>query len=83
MAIRQRSVANAANFAFFMVNIAQALIAQMTAVPDFGVTDLKAHYRGRRYAPEALKFLPPSLAQLLFEPLFAHFSGLGAIHHAP
>jgi hypothetical protein len=81
MAIRQGSVANSANFAFFMVNFAQALIAHMCAVPDFGTTDLKAHYRGLRYVQEALKLLPPSLAQLLFDPLFARFTSLGAIHH--
>jgi len=83
MAIRQRSVANAANFAFFMGNVAQALIAQMTAIPGFGVTDLKARYRGRRYAHEALKSLPPDLAHVLIAPLLARFSSLGAIHHGP
>ena len=83
MAIRQRSVANSANFAFFMVNVTQALIAQITAIPDFGLTDLKARYRGRRYAHEALKSLPPDLAQVFIAPLLARFSGLGAIHHGP
>jgi putative transposase len=83
MAIRHCSVANAANFAFFMVNVAQALIAQMTAIPGFGVTDLKARYRGRRYLHEALKSLPPDLSQDLIAPLLARFSVLGAIHHDP
>jgi hypothetical protein len=83
MAIRQYSVTNAANFAFFMVNVAQALIAQVTAIPGFGVTDLKARYRGRRYAREALKSLSPDLASVFIAPLLACFSRLGAIHLGP
>jgi DDE superfamily endonuclease len=82
MSIRQQSVANAANLAFFMVNLAQVLLAQFSAIPDVGVTDLKAHYRGRRYAQEALKFMPPDLAHISIDQLLARFSALGAIHHA-
>jgi hypothetical protein len=81
MSIRQQSVANAANLAFFMVNLAQVLIAQMTVIPDFSVNDLKAHYRGQRYAQEALKFMPPDLAHISIDQIFARFSTLGAIHH--
>jgi hypothetical protein len=80
MSIRQRSVANAANFAFFMVNLTQVLLAQMRTLQACGVTDLKAHFRGRRFAHEALKCLPDDLAQISIDQLLARFSSLGAIH---
>lgn len=80
MSIRQRSVANAANFAFLMVNLAQVLLAQMRTRHAFGITDLKAHYRGQRYLHEALKCLPDDLAQISLAHLSARFSALGAIH---
>ncbi|MEH1833657.1 MAG: hypothetical protein V7L29_16680 [Nostoc sp.] len=47
---------NAANLAFFMVNLSHHLLADFRILnPDSGIIDLKAHYRGFRYVHEILK----------------------------
>ena len=81
MNVNELPVYNAANFAIFMRNLASLLIRQRRAQsPDFGVHDLKAEYRGRFYAQEALKLLPDSPDPLLIDQLFAHLGSIGAIH---
>ena len=59
MNVKQRPVYNAANFALFMTNIANRLVRQRRQqVPEFGIHDLKAEFRGRFYAAGILKHFP-------------------------
>ena len=59
MVVKSIPVHNSANLALFMVNLSQALIRPLRAqCPAFSVNDLKAGYRGRKYALEAFKWLP-------------------------
>lgn len=81
MNVNQLPVYNAANLAMFMVNLSQALVQQMQPrIPEFSVNDLKAHFRGRRYVEETLKFLPLPPDPFLIEELFAKVGILGGIH---
>lgn len=81
MNVKQRPVHNAANFAIFMVNLATALIrSHRTHVPDFGVHDLKADFRGRFYLTETLKRLPVLPDQVFIDDLFAQLTLIGAVH---
>ncbi len=58
MNVKKVSVNNAINLAFFMVNISQALIAEVRKHnPLFGVQDLKAYFRAGKYLDETLKLL--------------------------
>jgi len=57
MNVRQQTVTNAANLAFFMVNLSAAL-RQSEAAAHLSVLDLKAHFRAHRYLSETIKLLP-------------------------
>ena len=48
--------------------------------PDAGVLDLKAVFRGHRYANEALKFLPQFPQPFLLSQILAAVTNLGRIH---
>lgn len=81
MNVNERPVYNAANLAMFMVSVSQQLIAQRRAkIPNFGVHDLKAEFRGRKYGSELLKLLPELPNKLLIDQFFAKISTLGGIH---
>jgi hypothetical protein len=81
MNVRETAVTNAANLAFFMVNIAQALCQPFRNLqPDFSVIDLKSHYRGYRYASETIKLLPQKPDAILLARIFEQIARLGAIH---
>lgn len=81
MNVKESPIYNAANLAMFMVNISQVLNRQKRAeIPDFSVTDLKAHYRGRKYVEEVLKLLPEKPNPLLIEELFAQIGVLGSVN---
>ena len=55
MNIKQVPVTNAVNLAFFMCNLSQVLLRQLRKEsPDCGILDLKALFRGRRYAVETI-----------------------------
>src|SRR5262249_38949058 len=83
MNVKQTPVTNAVGLAFFMVNLAACLTAHFPpCIPDFGILDLKAHFRARRFAPEALKLLPDSLDPILFDALLNRMPSLGSIHSA-
>ncbi|MBC6435110.1 transposase, partial [Nostoc sp. HG1] len=59
MNLSQTAVTNAANLAFFMVNLSHHLLSNFRLLnPDSGIIDLKAYYRGFRYVREMLKMLP-------------------------
>jgi len=56
MNVKEVTVANAANLSFFMVNFISILLRRYRENnPEFSVLDLKAHYRGCRYASETIK----------------------------
>jgi putative transposase len=81
MNVKQRPVHNAANFALFMANLAALLIRRRrTQVPTFSVNDLKAEYRGRFYALQALKHLPDLTHQVMIDDLLGQISLIGAVN---
>jgi len=81
MNVGQTAVTNAANLAFFMVNLSHHLLADFRILnPDSGIIDLKAHYRGFRYVQEILKMLPEIPDPILLNQIFAKLTALGRIH---
>jgi|TARA_B100001971_G_scaffold175499_1_gene169151 hypothetical protein len=85
MNIKQTSVDNAANLSFLMVNISHVLVQQMrkdAGNPDLNVQDLKAHFRGLKYAHETLKLLPGKPDPIFFQHIAAEIAKLGSIHAA-
>ncbi len=59
MVVNATPVYNSANLAMLMVNLSQILIRSCRdACPAFGVQNLKARFRGRKYVRAALKWLP-------------------------
>lgn len=80
----ERGVTNAANLAFFMVMLSQRLLIQLHSHwPDVSILDLKAFFRGYRYAEEILKYLPEKLDPILSASIFSNIVNLGAIHPFP
>ncbi|MCC5632579.1 transposase [Nostoc sphaeroides CHAB 2801] len=76
MNLSQTAVTNAANLAFFMVNLSHHLLADFRLLnPDSGILDLKAHYRGFRYVREILKMLPEMPEPILLTQIFGKRSG--------
>lgn len=83
MNLSQTGVTNAANLAFFMVNLSHHLLADFRIFnPESGMIDLKAHYRGFRYVREILKMLPEIPEPILLTQIFAKLTSLGRIHIA-
>ncbi|MBD2214427.1 transposase [Nostoc linckia FACHB-104] len=82
MNLSRTAVTNAANLAFFMVNLSHHLLADFRLLnPDSGIIDLKAHYRGFRYVHEILKMLPEMPEPILLTQIFAKLTALGRIHN--
>ena len=72
---------NAANLAFFLVNLSQVLLRRFQQTnPDLSILDLKAHYHGYRYAVETIKMLPEKPDAILLADIFQQLARLGAIH---
>ena len=72
MNVEQRPVHNFANLTMFMVTVAQQLIQQRHGnIPNLGINDFKAEFRGRKYVSELLKLLPETPNGLLIDDLFA------------
>jgi putative transposase len=83
MGVKERPVYNSANLAMFMVNMSHALIRPMRDQwPTFSVNDLKAWFRGRKYAVEMLKLLPESPDAIFIDQVVAQMAELGRINHA-
>jgi putative transposase len=85
MNIKKTPVHNAANLAFFMVNLSHVLLLQMRKVthnPDLSVTDLKARFRGLKYLNETLKLLPEKPDPILIQLVSTHIAKLGSINAA-
>ncbi|ACC79354.1 transposase [Nostoc punctiforme] len=81
MNLSQTAVTNAANIAFFMVNLSHHLLADFRKHnPGSGIIDLKAYYRGFRYVHEMLKILPQKPEPILLAQIFAKLTSLGRIH---
>lgn len=81
MNLSQTAVTNAANLAFFMVNLSHHLLADFRKHnPGSGIIDLKAYYRGFRYVREMLKILPQKPEPILLAQIFAKLTSLGRIH---
>jgi len=74
-------VNNAANLAFFMVNVSHALMADVRQYnPSFSVQDLKAYFRGSRYVRETLKLLPQKPDLILIQEIFYRITKIGSIN---
>ena len=81
MNINQTPLTNAVGLAFFMVNLAHLLVTRCRSTcPHFGVLDLKALFRSRRYALEALKLLPDFPDAILLAKILDTMPALGSIH---
>lgn len=81
MNVNQLPVYNAANFSIFMTNLATTLVRQRrTHMPGFSVNDLKAEYRGRFYALQALKLLPDLPDKRFIDHLFDRLASIGAVN---
>jgi hypothetical protein len=81
MNVKETAVTNAANLSLFMVNVSYALIQPFRDChPDYGVLDLKSHFRGLRYASEIINILPQKPDNILLHQIFEQLTLLGAIH---
>jgi putative transposase len=81
MNVKEITVTNAANLAFFMVNFSSALLQPFRQQnPDYSVLDLKSHYRGYRYVSQTVKMLPEKPDAILLADIFQQIARLGAIH---
>jgi putative transposase len=81
MNVKEVPVTNAANLAFFMVNVSQALIQNVQKDdPYFGIQDLKAYFRGSKYVNETLKLLPQKPDRILIQQIFTQITKIGSIN---
>jgi putative transposase len=81
MNVKELPVTNAANLAFFMVNLSQALIADINQHNShFSVQDLKAYYRGCKYVVETLKLLSQKPDPILIQQIFDQITKIGSIN---
>lgn len=81
MNVKQTPVANAVNLSLFMVNLCHCLIQHMRHDdPDVSLLDLKALFRGRRYALDTLNLLPESPNSFISEQIVRIVTALGRIH---
>ena len=59
MNVNQTAVTNAAHLSLFMVNVSHLLMRDFRqSNPEFSVLNLKAYFRGYKYASEMIKMLP-------------------------
>jgi putative transposase len=83
MNIKEMAVTNAANLSFFMVNFSSILLRRFRQHnPEFGILDLKSHYRGCRYVSETIKLLPQKPDGILLAKIFEQIARLGMVHPA-
>lgn len=80
----ETGVTNAANLSFFMVNVSHRLLRDFRLTnPLLSVLDLKAAFRGYKYAEEILKLLPQKPNPILLTSILTRVANLGAIHPIP
>ncbi len=81
MNVKETPVTNAANLAFFMTNLSQALIVDINQHNLlFSVQDLKAYYRGSKYVEETLKLLPQKPDPILIQQIFDQITKIGSVN---
>jgi len=81
MNVKELPVTNAANLAFFMCNLAQALMIEPRQQNlKFSVNDLKAHFRGLKYVTETLKLLPQMPDPIFIQQIIANIARIGSIN---
>ena len=81
MNVKKTAVTNAANLSLFMVDISYVLLREFRRTsPDFGIIDMKAQFRGHKYAAETLKLLPQMPETILMEHIFDKIAQIGGIH---
>jgi hypothetical protein len=81
MNVKETAVTNAANLSIFMVSFSWALLhSHREATPNFSVLDLKAYYRGYRYAIETIKMVLEQPNPILKPEILNQIAQLGAIH---
>ncbi|MEO0533781.1 MAG: transposase [Cyanobacteria bacterium P01_A01_bin.123] len=84
MTIRQTTVTNAANLAFFMVNLSHCLLHEFRRTdPNASILDLKAYARGYRYATEIINLLPQKTKPSFWSQALNRLASLGRIHPPP
>ena len=83
MNIKETPVNTAANLSMFMVNVSAKLRERFGTPehPSFGVSDIKAHYRGQKYLHEILKILPQKPDTIVIDNIAEHLGSIGAIHY--
>ncbi len=83
MNVSQTAVTNAAQLSLFMVNVSHLLMSKFRqSDPDFSVLDLKAYFRGCKYATELIKMLPQKPDAIFVSQLLQKIATLGSIHTA-
>ena len=83
MNVSQTAVTKAAQLFLFMLNVSQLFINKFRGSdPDFSVLDLKAYFRGCKYATELIKMLPQKPDAIFVSRLFQRIAILGSIHTA-
>ncbi len=81
MQVKQTPLANAVNLSLFMVNLSHLLVQQMRRHdPDVSLLDLKAFFRGRKYAIDTLNLLPQSPNSFISDQIVRIIATLGSIH---
>jgi len=83
MNIKENRIHNAANLAFFMVNVSTLLLAKFrikTGNPLSGIRDLIAAYRAEKYYRETLKLLRKFNPHILIPEHHEPITSLGLIH---
>jgi putative transposase len=81
MTVTATGVENAANLALFMVSLSTVLLREeRVESPECSVLDLKAKYRGARYAAETLQLLPATIDKDLIMRIVRQVARLGRIH---
>jgi len=83
MNVTPLAVTNAANLSLFMVNVVALLLRDFRQrIPQLGILDLKAHFRGHKYVTETIKLLPEKPDPILLAQVFDTVAKLGGIHSA-
>lgn len=81
MVLKETAVINSVSLSLFMVSVSQRLLHDFRRDSvNAGVLDLKAHFRGRKYAAETIKMLPEKPDPILLQRIFDHIASLGRIH---
>ena len=82
MNVKEIPVNNAANLSMFMVNVSAKLREMFGSEhPGYGILDIKARYRGRKYLQETLKILPQKPETIVINNIAEHLGSIGAIHY--